>query len=148
MKSRTGFVSNSSSSSFIIVGSSGVDTVIPESVIINGSIDLNGIGESEFGWGPQDMYNILDRLSLCDVALQYVMNPEACRQMLWEVLTENDQRIQTIIVHTDTPGDNRYWRYIDHQSVYDLCRMYESKKELRDFIFDASSYIVLDNDNR
>jgi hypothetical protein len=148
MKIREGFVSNSSSSSFIVIGSSGIDTRIPDSAIIDGVLDLRNIGETEFGWGPENYYDILDRLSLCDVALE-ILNDEESRGMLQEVLTENDDRIKSIVVHLDIPGSNDGWtgRYIDHQSVLDLCRMYHSKAELRDFIFDGSSYISTDNDN-
>jgi hypothetical protein len=146
MKIRNGFVSNSSSSSFIVCGTSGHYDDIPEHYIKDGVLDIRNIGETEFGWGPEKYYSINNRLSLCAVALQYLGDPEYGYQMLQEVISENDDRVHTVIAENE---DDHGYRssYIDHQSVPEMICMYESKEELKKFIFDSSSFITVDNDN-
>jgi hypothetical protein len=142
MKTRSGFVSNSSSSSFIICGSSGVRVKIPDYLINDGVLTLNeGIGETEFGWGPDAYYPIDHRLSLCVVALQYINDRSYYADMLSGVIKLEDPRITEVVIPSEDYG------YIDHQSIPELTSMYDNVEKLRDFLFDASSYIRTDNDN-
>lgn len=149
MKTRLGFVSNSSSSSFVVIGNSSL--VIPK--FETEEYCFGQKGETEFGWGPDDIYDFYSRVNFA--YLQCVKNchskwccddePEISHQdwhdMLINVLKENTGLKE---ITFDVEG------YIDHQSSAAEDRnteIFDDKETLAQFLFDGDSYIHLDNDN-
>ena len=162
MKIRLGFVSNSSSSSFVIIDASrGYDSLEGTTLNIG-----PGLGDAEFGWGPEKVEGIGARINFAYLQANYaepIIDPllEKAKKvvyghsneyfaMLEEVIKENSH-VQEIVsdFEKDKWGafDNGY---IDHQSSAregKNMEIFESKEMLRDFIFGKASYIQLDNDN-
>lgn len=140
MKKRQGFVSNSSSSSFIIIGEKDIEVA---------SIDLKKpfgtIGEMEFGWGPK----IIEGSVLANfnwAGLISKNHGEKYHNMLKEVIIE--------IYGDSAKFDFDYLEsngYIDHQSNdFDLegnAEMFEDKEALKKWLFCPDSKIELNNDN-
>jgi hypothetical protein len=158
MKTRDGFVSNSSSSSFIVIGNG--PRLIPAYASFRHMLDDNGNlrigeqGEAQFGWTPEDHTDFWSRANFCYLQACYA------RRMEW-VNMLNETLVGTLdvrgIVWTlqnpetddyDTP-DLRY-AYIDHQSNAgdgENIDMFDSPERLEDFLFCEGSKIHTDNDN-
>jgi hypothetical protein len=146
MKIRQGFVSNSSSSSFVIYDArNGYDFPNFDSHLV---VDSN-FGETEFGWGPDKLYDFGSMVIFAYLQYLYAQN-EDWKKMIEEVIQENtnvktiDWQIQR--EDWDKPG----WGYIDHQSSVvegENTEIFDSKEILKDFFFGKGSYIVVDNDN-
>lgn len=164
MKVRNGFVSNSSSSSFVVIDASkGYDKLPYRGTLV---VDSN-IGNTEFGWGPERITDIGSRIIFTYLQTQYATGEqdlllkkalEAIHghsndylHMLEEVIRENSNVKSfewNITEEYDHP--TKSWAYIDHQSNAaegSNLEIFESKKQLKDFIFGSGSYIQLDNDN-
>jgi hypothetical protein len=158
MKMRNGFVSNSSSSSFVIIDASKGYVSLNE---YGDTLHAGSIGEIEFGWGPEKIEGIGARINWAYLQSRYA-NPEeedpllekahaavyGVRNkhlvMLEEVIKENSSIKEIDWGHVFEDG------YIDHQSSAAEDRnmeIFDSKESLKDFIFGKDSYIQLDNDN-
>ena len=146
MKIRNGFVSNSSSSSFIVIGSG--TKIIPHCL---GELFVPGDfgGNTEFGWEVEMYDSFGDRLNFAYIQATY--NSEWL-EMLEEVIKEN-MNVTSINWNITTKWDDKekVHGYIDHQSS--ACdnrnvEMFDSKEDLCDFLFCTDSYIQGDNDNR
>lgn len=161
MKTRGGFVSNSSSSSFIVIDPSPV----PDDYRLSGhegkTITLGLEGEAEFGWGPETLYDVHDRLNFTYLQalyfeLQDVLNLQLERLNAAIIrrtgATDVRWMITTSYIDTSMAGAiNLRWGYIDHQSHAcngENMQMFESDDSLDRFLFGANSKIHLDNDNR
>ena len=163
MKARTGFVSNSSSSSFVVIDSS----CGYESLNIDGGHAILGPekGEHEFGWGPERIDDIWSRINFAFLQAHYAIpehdallekartivygHSNSYLQMLEEVLMENSN-INTITWDFTRDEFGFEEGYIDHQSNASEgqnMEIFNSKDTLKDFIFGKNSYIQLDNDN-
>ena len=154
MKFREGFISNSSSTSFVVVGSDG-DYVLKEDFVRefvkDGILVVDSTtGETGFGWGPDEIYNIGSRIIFAFIQTDYGRNSERI-QLLEKVIKEYAGISEIIWNIGDYNNDEQKdYAYIDHQSSYSEgqnLEIFESEDILKNFIFSRKSYIVLDNDN-
>lgn len=142
MKIRNGFVSNSSSSSFIVIneGSQSKYTFKCDSA---GNLHIDAhFGECEFGWGPEELYDVESKIVFSYLMARYFIFGEGQKyiDMLEKVIIENSN-VKTISWEED-------FGYIDHQSVEsENLNMFESEDILKQFLFCNQSYIQLDHDN-
>lgn len=149
MKIRNGFVSNSSSSSFICVVNSN-NKVIPEKheLFIDNEYKIgeHNTGEYQFGWQTSVYNDVISKINFSYIQakiLEEKGNSEPIK-MLEELLTDIYKIDKIKWTNIDA-------FYIDHASSAEEdrnCEMFESKESLMNFIFDSGSYIDNDNDNR
>jgi hypothetical protein len=138
MKIRNGFISNSSSTSFVIINAkTGYEELNPtyDDIYIVGAS-----GESEFGWGPDTIYDIHSRINFA--YLQAIVLKK--EEMLEEIILKNSN------IKKIEYSKNIKEGYIDHQSSASEeknIEIFENKKNLKNFIFGKDSFIELDNDN-
>jgi hypothetical protein len=142
---RLAFVSNSSSSSFLVTNAKdGYETPDWEGVL-NAGYEL---GETCFGWGPERIDDIGSRVNFAYLQCFHGQNLDWL-VMLDDVVIENskiDYVNWKILFHA-----YRKWNaFIDHQSNAGdgmNTEIFESKQTLKDFIFGKGSLIQLDHDN-
>jgi hypothetical protein len=150
MKIRKGFVSNSSSSSFVVIDTS--KGFISPSALKNPTLVVDGnLGETEFGWGADVLYDYGSRIIFAYLQTTYAKNPEWL-EMLEDVIKGNSKVKEIIwnVTETYDSPDGKTWAYIDHQSSAAEgmnTEIFDDADKLKDFIFGKDSKIVLDNDN-
>lgn len=150
MKIRSGFVSNSSSSSFIVISDQGNNYNIPISE--EGVLDVGDMGCCEFGWAHELYPTFWDRLNFTYLQTDCGAD-KAQLAMLEEVLRERIKGLKTIEwnITSDYPAkDGKLHGYIDHQSARcegQNMEMFKSKETLTNFLFGVHSYIQGGNDN-
>lgn len=144
MKIRSGFVSNSSSSSFIVIDKRGAF----QKLDIQGSWVVDGSqGETEFGWSSNTYFDIYSKINFAYMQALYIENDDWI-EMLEDVIKENSEVTDIDwVLNTDNVG---VFAYIDHQSASyegENIEMFDSKEDLTWFIFGPNSEIVTGNDN-
>lgn len=151
MKTRIGFVSNSSSSSFIVIANV-KGSYFPPSLPAN--FTLGEYGEKEFGWQQErysDFYSKINFAYIQARAAQDAGNND-WMTMISTVLQACGVVNLLVSIVTSYDYDGPDWAYIDHASAYckdqaQNCEMFDSEEELRNFLFNSESYIENDNDN-
>lgn len=141
MKTRHGFVSNSSSSSFIVINT---DKSTHHPPNLPAYFSVGDQGQDEFGWQDEQYDSFESKLNFA-----FLQAKEASKD-------GNDEWLEMLRVvlgecgATEIDEDMGEWSHIDHQSAYcegENCEMFESLEQLRNFLFNSSSYIQCGNDN-
>ena len=150
MKIRNSFVANSSSTSFIVIGGESK----PKTLYVGQDIVVNDeFGTTEFGWGPEKIYDQESRIIFAYLQTLYLKHPSKvrmletviinhlkCKSIAWKVTNDYCLVNNSDMVHG----------YIDHQSSAEEGRnteMFDSEDTLTKFLFGTMSHIQLDNDN-
>ncbi len=159
MKIRSGFVSNSSSSSFIVINQSGVD----ESHQLRKQYESKGIttlvvdgelGHTKFGWQSEEYNNFGSKLIFAYLQAHYMIelgDGKRWLSMIEEVVKEK-LGVNEIVwnITTEYNDDGKTRAYIVHRSAShegSNTKMFDDKKSLELFLFNTYSYIETVNDN-
>ena len=124
------FETNISSSHSITIKNGGEwDNIGPGE---NGVIIVQG---DEFGWGYEEYNYAYAKASYCATACQY------------DKYTRTELLKKVIEDYTGYPTEIYSDGYIDHQSSDVADEIFESEENLRNFIFNKASVLIIDNDN-
>lgn len=158
MKIRDGFVSNSSSSSFVVIDNSGNHWYPNWSDFL--VVDGEFAETTEFGWGPGVVRDPESKIVFAYLQALYSQQeyvtrnykyPDNWMKMLENVIKKSTGVREILWNVTDSYEDeDKTWAYIDHQSsVVDMANteIFDSEETLANFIFGEKSCVVLDNDN-
>lgn len=149
MKIRTGFVSNSSSSSFLVINGSSYET-------LDGPLSFGNEGETRFGWGPDVIHGMYSRINFAYLQATDTYLPVEKRKkyvsMLEKVVHKHSGKEEKIVWNLSRypAKEGEIEGYIDHQSTISEGKnkeIFENEQILKDFLFGYNSKIVLDNDN-
>jgi hypothetical protein len=155
MKTRNGFVSNSSSASFLVIVKEHYEKLptMPNPYMY--LVDSR-TGRFEFGWTPKKHHEEGTKMIFAYLQTQYraIVNPAQAAQwlqMLEEVIQE-ELGVEKVKwhLHMDPDLETGEEAYIDHQSNAANGRnmeLFADKETLRYFLFNPKSHIVVDNDN-
>lgn len=180
MKFRNGFVSNSSSSSFIVIGRNKEDFLENLPHLLWKKVDVSNrmilpftYAQLEFGWQFERYRVIEDRINFVVALFMGVEDNEKkwkYKSMFEKVIREHFMNTEAAKAkesgspfffhdHLDIRYDYNYYNYdsiirnysyIDHQSTLgegENTELFESEKNLEDFIFNDGSFIQCGNDN-
>lgn len=133
MKSRNGFVSNSSSTSFVVIGSGERLEQMTSQIILDDCF--------EFGWSHDTTNYVYGRIAFAWMQAVYQEN-ETWISLIKEIVKEVTG--YELICNIDVNNGNSY---IDHQSIGDSNEIFYTKESLKAFMFDTESYVEMGNDN-
>lgn len=154
MKNRTGFVSNSSSASFLVIVREAYHAVpwLKKHIFVGNS----KLGTYEFGWGPATHTDEGSKILFAYMQTQYRMEVnkeegERWLAMLNKVVKEELQvdRVKWHL-HMDYELGEQDTAYIDHQSNATEganMELFDDEQTLKYFLFNPKSSIIEDNDN-
>jgi len=165
MKIRNGFVSNSSSSSFIVISPiTGGDYLTRLRKMYAGDVlvvDKN-FGSHKFGWENEEYYDLGSKVCFAFIQAEYLVRDyygEQTREkgMKWmkmlESVIKDKMQVTEVVWNITTEygekAEGKDYAYIDHQSASyegENTEMFESEEALANFLF-GGSYIKTGNDN-
>ena len=165
MKIRTKFVSNSSSSSFIVYGESSIDESVERNLksYIHRHIDDNDVFKynphTQFGWEFEVFNDWMSKFDWAFLQMWYLLYDHE-HAYYYDTMLEFLQsyypeikRIETKRFSEDYEDDEDYmndepYGYIDHESIgFDNAEFLEDVSSLRYFILSDKSFICNQNDN-
>lgn len=140
------FETNSSSTHSITLGF-GNHLVDPKSLVDDSNVIT--IFPGEFGWGPESFTDFSTKASYVltdNVPYDHKDNNPSnpMLDMLKEVISEYTG---AEVVFQRGSGDFYPWGYVDHQSSGTSSDSIVTKEDMRRFLFDRGSELVIDNDN-
>lgn len=173
MKKRTDFVSNSSSSSFVVISNKGEYENSFKDCWETITLPFEYEGCKEFGWQTERYYDIWSKLNWCALVVLYryesvkyetsseelkttIGEPWRLPANMEELLVKVCKEKLDIDIELKKPvGEQSFYDldlgYIDHQSAPsetpENARMFETAETLYDFIANENSYIDNSNDN-
>jgi hypothetical protein len=143
MKTRSGFVSNSSSTSYIVIGNKKRKYSFVNTHLESGGVLIvdNNLGQDEFAWGSEIINDMGSRIIFSYLIAQYNNNND------WIEMLENTILDNTMATKIEWVVSIEKDSYIDHQSheCSANTEMFKSKGTLASFIFDQDSKIILDS---
>ncbi len=150
MKIRQGFVSNSSSSSFISIDMKNKPKkpkLNTDTLVVNSSL-----GRTEFGWGPERLFGCSIMLIFSYLQVQYTQEKwlQENRLVMLENVIKKVLGVKHIVWEIGDKWDKDGRSYIDHQSSAKEgknTQMFQNEETLEHFIFSPNSHITLDHDN-
>ena len=149
MKIRHGWVSNSSSSSFMIIGSGPKAKIALNEDVLRVPENFGGV--TEFGWEPKDIWDFGSRINWSYLQALYSGNRDFMDTL--ERVLKRELNVVSIEWNLSddyelTHAGKITWAYIDHQSIGgNNLQMFDSEASLVQFLFNNGSYIHTDNDN-
>lgn len=158
MKTRLGFVSNSSSSSFIVISDTGdmerfnLHHFMWEEYSDN-TLIIGGVGETEFGWQREQYNDVNDKINFAWIQAKYLedMGKSEPMELLMRVLKEYTESSEVkSVMSISYDDDKKIWSYIDHESAApggNNIEMFDNEDKLKAFLFNPRSYIQNENDN-
>lgn len=138
-KYRRDFVTNSSSSSYIMIVPSERQTIEEDYYVMGEK------GETDFGWQVHSYHDIHSRINFAYLQAR-IADKVAWKEAVVNMILEHTRvlTVDTALLDNDDNG------YIDHQSSAvdgQNIEMFDSYQDLYDFIFGSDSAIYNDNDN-
>lgn len=153
MKIRDGYVSNSSSSSFVVLGIDSYNELSEKNFfdsIKTVGYELFAEGCCEFGWQVEEYFDSHSKLNWALLQAECARSQGVIRPMnlLVEIFKQHGVDLNWRLV---SEASNNRSAYIDHQSLCtidtDNCEIFNDEKTLRLFLFGSNSYVRNDNDN-
>jgi hypothetical protein len=134
------FETNSSSTHSIAIVSE--DRHYPD-VCLNNEDNTLEVKLGEFGWGLEVYKDFENKLSyIMTYIIHYSNKEEELTTFVEDAIIEEIPELSKIIIEDKECG------YIDHQSMYVAKEALGNSIDLKNFLFNSESLLVIDNDNR